>query len=339
MITSTREIPEEQVVEQSLRPQSFEDYIGQDQIKQNLHISIQAASKRSEPLDHLLFYGPPGLGKTSLAYLIAKNLGANIRITSGPALEKPGDLASILTNIEHGDILFIDEIHRLSKTLEEVLYSAMEDFVLDIIVGKGPSARTLRLDLPKFTLVGATTKYGSLSGPLRSRFGNIYGFDFYETHHITQILSRSSSILGVEVGHPEVLELIAQRSRQTPRVANRLLKRVRDVAEVHNSGVMTQDVANQTFELLGVDSSGLESGDRKLLETMIHKFAGGPVGLSTLAASTAEEIVTIEEIYEPFLMRQGLIQRTPRGRVVTDLCYNYLNIPVPSEHNTTKSLL
>ena len=329
MITSTREIPEEQAIEQSLRPQTFDDYIGQDQIKKNLNISIQAATKRGEPLDHLLFYGPPGLGKTSLAYLIAKSLGSSIKITSGPALEKPGDLASILTNVEQGDVLFIDEIHRLSKTLEEVLYSAMEDFVLDIIVGKGPSARTLRLDLPKFTLIGATTKYGSLSGPLRSRFGNIYSFDFYEPSHITTILERSSSILNVKAESREVLDRIAARSRQTPRVANRLLKRVRDVAEVHNDGTMSLPIAEQTFEMLGVDTYGLEAGDRRILETIIHKFNGGPVGLSTLAASTAEEIVTIEEIYEPFLMRQGFIQRTPRGRIVTDICYDYLNLPVP----------
>ncbi len=329
MITSTREIPEEQAVEQSLRPQTFDDYIGQEQIKKNLNISIQAATKRGEPLDHLLFYGPPGLGKTSLAYLIAKSLGSSIKITSGPALEKPGDLASILTNVEQGDVLFIDEIHRLSKTLEEVLYSAMEDFVLDIIVGKGPSARTLRLDLPKFTLIGATTKYGSLSGPLRSRFGNIYSFDFYEPYHITTILERSSSILNVKADSREVLDLIAERSRQTPRVANRLLKRVRDVAEVHNEGTMSRPIAEQTFEMLGVDNYGLEAGDRRILETIIHKFNGGPVGLSTLAASTAEEVVTIEEIYEPFLMRQGFIQRTPRGRIVTDICYEYLNLTLP----------
>lgn len=329
MITSTREIQEEQVIEQTLRPQTFDEYIGQDQIKKNLDISIQAADKRGEPLDHMLFYGPPGLGKTSLAYLISKSLGTNLKVTSGPALEKPGDLASILTNIEQGDILFIDEIHRLSKSLEEVLYSAMEDFVLDIIVGKGPSARTLRLDLPKFTLIGATTKFGSLSGPFRSRFGNIYSFDFYTTEDITEIIRRSAQILNVRPDSEQVLISIANRSRQTPRVANRLLKRVRDFAEVHNDGLITDFIASETFDLLGVDDHGLEAGDRKILETIIQKFGGGPVGLSTLAASTAEEIVTIEEIYEPFLMRQGFIQRTPRGRIVTDLCYDYLNIVPP----------
>lgn len=326
MITSTKELPEEKVIEQTLRPQTFDEYIGQDQIKKNLDISIQASNKRSEPLDHLLFYGPPGLGKTSLAYLIAKSLGSNLKVTSGPALEKPGDLASILTNVEYGDVLFIDEIHRLSKTLEEVLYSAMEDFVLDIIVGKGPSARTLRLDLPKFTLIGATTKFGSLSGPLRSRFGNIYSFEFYTIDNITEIIRRSSKILNVSYRSDEVLQMIAKRSRQTPRVANRLLKRVRDVAEINYNGIMQEATATETFDLLGVDNLGLEAGDRKILEAMIHKFGGGPVGLGTLAAATAEETVTIEEIYEPFLMRQGFIQRTSRGRVVTDLCYEYLNI-------------
>lgn len=326
MITSTKELPEEKVIEQTLRPQTFDEYIGQEQIKKNLNISIQASNKRSEPLDHLLFYGPPGLGKTSLAYLIAKSLGSNLKVTSGPALEKPGDLASILTNVEHGDVLFIDEIHRLSKTLEEVLYSAMEDFVLDIIVGKGPSARTLRLDLPRFTLIGATTKFGSLSGPLRSRFGNIYSFEFYTIDDITEIIRRSSKILNVSYKSDDVLQMIAKRSRQTPRVANRLLKRVRDVAEINYNGLMVEQTATETFDLLGVDDLGLEAGDRKILEAMIHKFGGGPVGLGTLAAATAEETITIEEIYEPFLMRQGFIQRTSRGRVVTDLCYEYLNI-------------
>jgi Holliday junction DNA helicase RuvB len=323
MITSSKEIQEDSSIDQSLRPQTFEDYIGQDQIKKNLSISIQAAQKRGDSLDHLLFYGPPGLGKTSLAYLIAKYLGSNMKVTSGPALEKAGDLASILTNIEAGDILFIDEIHRLSKTLEEILYSAMEDFVLDIIVGKGPSARTLRLDLPKFTLIGATTKFGSLSGPFRSRFGNIYSFDFYNQGHIIDILKRSSNILSVKADSPEVYQHIATRSRHTPRVANRLLKRVRDFAEVHNDGVIDAKVIKETFELLDVDDKGLEAGDRKILETIMNTFNGGPVGLSTLAASTSEETVTIEEIYEPFLMRQGLLQRTPKGRMVTNLCYEY----------------
>ena len=323
MITSSKEIQEDSSIDQSLRPQTFEDYIGQDQIKKNLSISIQAAQKRGDALDHLLFYGPPGLGKTSLAYLIAKYLGSNMKVTSGPALEKAGDLASILTNIESGDILFIDEIHRLSKTLEEILYSAMEDFVLDIIVGKGPSARTLRLDLPKFTLIGATTKFGSLSGPFRSRFGNIYSFDFYNQGHIIDILKRSSNILSVKADSPEVYQHIATRSRHTPRVANRLLKRVRDFAEVHNDGVIDAKVIKETFELLDVDDKGLEAGDRKILETIMNTFNGGPVGLSTLAASTSEETVTIEEIYEPFLMRQGLLQRTPKGRMVTNLCYEY----------------
>jgi Holliday junction DNA helicase RuvB len=324
MLTSTREVSEDIQIDQSLRPQTFEDYIGQEQIKANLDIAIQAALKRGEALDHMLFYGPPGLGKTSLANLIAGVQGKGFKVTSGPALEKPGDLATILTNIEYGDVLFIDEIHRLSKVLEEVLYSAMEDFVLDIIIGKGPSARTVRLDIPKFTLIGATTKFGSLSGPFRSRFGNIYNFEFYTEGQIHQILERSSQILRVSVDMSDTLFLIANRSRQTPRVANRLLKRVRDYAEVHGGGVLSQDIAGHAFSLLGVDEFGLEAGDRKILETIIDKFAGGPVGLATLAASTAEETVTIEEIYEPFLMRQGFLQRTAKGRVVTDRAYEYL---------------
>jgi Holliday junction DNA helicase RuvB len=325
MITSSKEIREDQGIENSLRPQTFDDYVGQDQIKRNLDIAIRAAQKRGDALDHLLFYGPPGLGKTSLAYLIAKTLGGDLKITSGPALEKPGDLAAILTNIEKGDILFIDEIHRLSKVLEEILYSAMEDFVLDIIVGKGPSARTLRIELPPFTLIGATTKFGSLSGPLRSRFGSVFNFDFYEPRHLELILERSAQILKAIIKDKQSITEIAKRSRQTPRVANRLLKRVRDYAEVHTEGEIVVDSVFATFDLLGVDNYGLEDGDMKILRTIVEKFDGGPVGLSTLAASTAEEPITIEEIYEPFLIRQGLLQRTPKGRVATSSCLEYLN--------------
>ncbi len=324
MITSSKEHTEDTATDTNLRPQNFTQYIGQEQIKTNLDIAIQAAKKRGEVLDHMVFYGPPGLGKTSLAFLIADALGSHIQVTSGPALEKAGDLASILTNLERGDILFIDEIHRLNNTLEEVLYSAMEDFVIDIVVGQGPSAKTLRLDLVPFTLVGATTKFGSLTGPFRSRFGNVYNFDFYTTEEIQHILARSGKILGAHVEEAQVFEEIARRSRQTPRVANRLLRRIRDYADVHNNGVITVETAHSSFDLLGIDSYGLEEGDKKILSVLIENFGGGPVGLATLAAATAEEPITIEEIYEPFLLRQGFIQKTARGRVATDLSFEYL---------------
>jgi len=336
MISSSKEQTDDQTSEVNLRPQSFAEYIGQEQIKTNLEIAIEAAKKRGEVLDHMLFYGPPGLGKTSLAFLISKTVGSNIQVTSGPALEKAGDLASILTNLERGDILFIDEVHRLNKTLEEVLYSAMEDFVIDIVVGQGPSAKTLRLDLSPFTLVGATTKFGSLTGPFRSRFGNVYNFDFYTNEEIQAILKRSGTLLNAYIAEEAVFEQIAQRSRHTPRVANRLLRRIRDYADVYNEGIITTEGAHISFELLGIDEYGLEDGDKKLLSALIETFNGGPVGLATLAAATAEEPITIEEIYEPFLLRKGFIQKTARGRVATEFSFQYLG---KNSSQTSGSLL
>lgn len=312
-------------LENTLRPKKFSDYIGQEKVKEKLKIFVEAAKKRGEPLDHVLLYGPPGLGKTTLAQIIANEMKVSIRITSGPAIERPGDLASILTNLNHGDVLFIDEIHRLNRTVEEVLYPAMEDYALDIIIGKGPSAKSIRLELPRFTLIGATTRAGLLTSPLRDRFGVINRLEFYSVEELKQIVLRSAKILKTKIKEEGAVE-IAKRSRGTPRIANRLLKRVRDFAEVKKDGIITQEVAKAGLELLEIDYKGLDEIDRKILLTIINKFDGGPVGLDTLAASISEEPVTIEDVYEPFLLQSGFLKRTPRGRMVTSLAYKHFNI-------------
>lgn len=324
-ITDAEEFKDEEAFEESLRPKKFSEYVGQEQIKDNLEIAIAAAQKRSQPIDHVLLYGPPGLGKTTLAHVISAETKSNIRVTSGPAIERAGDLASILTNLEEGDILFIDEIHRLNKVVEEVLYPAMEDFMLDIIIGKGPSARSIRLDVPRFTLVGATTRAGLISSPLRDRFGMVERLEFYTDKEIQRIIKRSAKILGIKIDEKGAEE-IATRSRKTPRIANRLLKRVRDYAEVKGQGVITDEMASQALERLKVDEYGLDITDRNLLATIIEKFGGGPVGLSTLAAATAEECDTIEEVYEPFLIQIGFLERTPKGRKATAAAYSHLNL-------------
>ncbi len=309
--------------EPTLRPKALRDYVGQEPIKKNLRISIKAALERREAIDHLLLYGPPGLGKTTLAGIIAAEMGQNIRITSGPAIDRPGDLASILTNLNDGDLLFIDEIHRLSRSVEEVLYPAMEDCALDIMIGKGPSARSIRLDLPRFTLVGATTRPGLISAPLRDRFGMLFRLELYSSEELAHILKRNAGILCVDTDDAGILE-IASRSRGTPRIANRMLRRVRDYAQVQCNGCITLQTAKDALNMLDVDRLGLDRVDRTMLITMIDKFAGGPVGLETLSAMTGEDVNTIEDVYEPYLMQLGFIVRTPRGRVVTKLAYEHL---------------
>jgi len=316
---------DEEEFEETLRPKRFGEYIGQGKVKENLNITIQAALKRGEPLDHVLLYGPPGLGKTTLAYVLSHEMGGNIRITSGPAIERAGDLASLLTNLQDGDILFIDEIHRLNRVVEEILYPAMEEGCIDIMVGKGPSARSLRLDLPKFTVIGATTKIGSISSPLRDRFGVVHQLEFYEIEDIKKIIKRSAKILKIKIDEKGAEE-IAKRARRTPRMANRLLRRVRDYVEVKADGVIYDDVAGEALEMLGIDHLGLDKTDRKILESIVNKFNGGPVGLRTLAATTAEDIETVEDVYEPYLLQLGFIERTPRGRKTTHLARKHLKI-------------
>ncbi len=336
--TSADPVDEEEVeIEETLRPRDFASYVGQERLKKNLQLAIKAARKREEPIDHVLLYGPPGLGKTTMAGVIAHEMGSSIKVTSGPAIERAGDLASILTNLQPNDVLFIDEIHRLNRQVEEVLYSAMEDFKLDIILGKGPSARSLRLDLPKFTLIGATTRTGSLAAPLRDRFGLIHRLEFYNNQEIQKILERSSNILKVKLKSQAAAEL-AKRARLTPRIANRLLKRARDYADVNGDGIIDHELSLGALKLLEVDEIGLDHSDRRLLEMIIDSYGGGPVGLSTIAALTSEEATTIEDFYEPYLIQIGFIERTPRGRKVTHKAYKHLNKKASNSDDQEKLL-
>lgn len=314
---------DEEQIEVTLRPQSFSEYIGQERLKKNLQLAIAAAKKRSEPIDHVLLYGPPGLGKTTMAAVIANEMGAGFRVTAGPAIERAGDLASILTNLADGDVLFIDEIHRLSRTVEEVLYSAMEDFKLDIVIGKGPAARSVRLELPKFTVIGATTRTGALAAPLRDRFGHIHRLEFYTPEEISQIITRAATILESKI-HPESAELLSTRARLTPRIANRLLKRVRDYADVNGDGIIDTATTKKALALLEVDELGLDPADRRLLNSMIENYGNNPIGLNTIAALTGDEASTIEDFYEPYLLQLGFIERTPRGRRVTAKGFKHL---------------
>ena len=316
---------EEQTIEVTLRPQRFNEYVGQERLKRNLKLAIDAAKKRGEPIDHVLLYGPPGLGKTTMATVIANEMGAGIRITSGPAIERAGDLASILTNLADGDILFIDEIHRLSRAVEEVLYSAMEDFKLDIVIGKGPAARSIRLDLPKFTVIGATTRTGSLAAPLRDRFGHLYRLEFYTPEEIAQIITRAADILSTTI-HPKSADLLSTRARLTPRIANRLLKRVRDYADVNGDGIIDVAHTEKALQMLEIDEIGLDPADRLMLRSIIETYGDKPVGLNTIAALTGDETTTIEDFYEPYLLQIGFIERTPRGRVVTPKAKKHLNL-------------
>lgn len=329
-LLSARTISAEDDTERSLRPHRLTEYVGQESVKELLKVYIEAAKQRGDALDHVLLYGPPGLGKTTLANIIAAEMGVSIRITSGPALEKTGDIVALLTNLQEGDILFIDEIHRLSRTVEEVLYPAMEDFEFDIIIGKGPSARSIRFDLPKFTLIGATTRSGQLTSPFRDRFGVLFRLELYTVGELARIVTRSADILGIKID-PEGAEEIASRSRGTPRIANRLLKRVRDFAQIMGDGTITKSIARQALLKLNIDEIGLDNTDRNMLEAMIRSFNGGPVGLDTLAAMIGEEAITIEDVYEPYLMQLGFINRTPRGRVVTPAAYRHLGFDYPQK--------